>query len=393
MKKIIAGILVILSTQIHAGNVKDLPKDIIGCAKVIAHFLRGTRPDVQLPWKDYDDFFENHLDGLIDGTDIVMHQDIVALNKKSRYYSSDHRFNNLKKVAQGDYTHPSKLPDNFTFSEHEIKYNPLLFKQKLPWIRVNPFAKKFLKSVMKMSDTQIRNLEEFGQSRKIRVLTPKSPRPENGHPVVLLSHGFKFPHKITRSKDAPYGGYHEARLIHGLVEKGYAVVLMEAEFDWAWFSNGIAARHLYYLTSDYHYLKETINWINKGKLKDIDRDTKFAIGISSGGYNTSRLANQFPHEFQAVGIHSSGYMKNIGNVPLFNNLGKINPNHPPVLFMNGVNDDTVPLMPTMAYFKKLKEQRTDATMALFDGGHEWNEKNVEVYLEFFRRILSEKKGQ
>ena len=50
-------------------------------------------------------------------------------------------------------------------------------------------------------------------------------------------------------------------------------------------------------------------------------------------------------------------------------------------------------MPTMAYFKKLKEQRTDATMALFDGGHEWNEKNVEVYLEFFRRILSEKKGQ
>ena len=71
-----------------------------------------------------------------------------------------------------------------------------------------------------------------------------------------------------------------------------------------------------------------------------DQTHLFATGISSGGYETSRLAVDMAARFRAVVIASGAYMTCGG--PLCDTPSSVPQNHPPTLFLHGLIDPVVP---------------------------------------------------
>ncbi|ERI52541.1 plasmid partitioning protein [Pseudomonas sp. EGD-AK9] len=219
--------------------------------------------------------------------------------------------------------------------------------------------------------------------RQVIYQTPLGTPPAAGWPVVLIYQGSFFPlDDFTYYSNMPFGGFYEGKLIQRLLDNGYAVVAPSAPADLFWQTNIPGLAQHYELSTDYDFLGNVLEAIAAGHFGPLDASRQYATGISSGGYNSSRMAVSFPGRFKALAIQSGSYATCSG--PLCS-VPTLPADHPPTLFVHGFVDLTVPWWSMELYYDRLLHQGIPTarhTEAL--GGHEWFASSPGKILAWFQ---------
>jgi poly(3-hydroxyoctanoate) depolymerase len=219
--------------------------------------------------------------------------------------------------------------------------------------------------------------------RKVIYQTPLGTPPAAGWPVVLVYQGSFFPlNDFSYTSNLPFGGYYQGKLIQLLLDNGYAVVAPSAPADLFWQTNLPGLAEAYTLSTDYDFLGNVFDAIGAGVFGPLDPQRQYATGISSGGYNTSRMAVSFPGRFRALAIQSGSYATCSG--PLCSVPAVLPADHPPTLFLHGFIDPVVPWWTMDLYYARLQGQGI-ATAVYTEplGGHAWFASSPTRILDWF----------
>jgi dipeptidyl aminopeptidase/acylaminoacyl peptidase len=127
---------------------------------------------------------------------------------------------------------------------------------------------------------------------------------------------------------------------------------------------------------------EILKKIETGDFGKLNPDRLYATGISSGGYNTSRLVLTFPGKFKAIAIQSASYATCVGPVCVIPNTLPANP--PPTLLLHGGRDMTVPLF-TALWFEDVLQTNGVEVKTLINPsvGHGWLPEAPQAVLDWF----------
>ncbi len=222
--------------------------------------------------------------------------------------------------------------------------------------------------------------------RKVVFQVPTGSAPSAGWPVALLFHGSLVRVSgFTYASDAPFGGYHQGELVRALLDSGYAVIapnaLTAAE---AWQTNDPQYAEDYAASNDQLFFNNLFKAMNAGRFGKLDPARWYATGISSGGYNTSRMALAFPSRFRALAVQSASWATCVGarcQMPQ-----TLPAAHPPTLFLHGMADRVVPWSSMQPYHDRLLYQGVETALhSEADGGHEWFAASPAKILDWFQR--------
>ena len=208
-------------------------------------------------------------------------------------------------------------------------------------------------------------------ARQVIYQTPLGTPPAGGWPVVLIYQGSFFPlDNFTYYSNQPFGGYYEGKLVRTLLDNGYAVIAPSAPADLFWHTNIPGLAQAYETSTDYDFLGNVFDAIASGHFGPLNSQRKYATGISSGGYNSSRMAVSFPGQFKALVIQSGSYATCSG--PLCVVPDELPADHPPTYFLHGFVDLTVPWWSMQLYYDRLLQQGIETGLYTEPlGGHEW----------------------
>ena len=134
----------------------------------------------------------------------------------------------------------------------------------------------------------------------------------------------------------------------------------------------------YAASCDYSFFNDFFNEIKSGSYgpsSQYNLNQRYAYGISSGGYNTSRMAVTFNGSsvWKALAIISASYATCAG--PLCS-VPSLPSNHPPTKFYHGMQDLIVPLFTMESYYNKLVAAGKETTKKIHGGGHELTSDNL-----------------
>ncbi len=216
--------------------------------------------------------------------------------------------------------------------------------------------------------------------REVLWSLPQGQPPQAGWPVVILSQGSWFPVEFSRPTGLPFGATNEVKLIRSLLDHGFAVIAPRATLHVGWITN--IPHGEYTQRADYKVLAEVQRLIGKGFWGPLNKKNVFATGISSGGYNTSRLALSFPRKFRAIAIQSASYATCLG--PLCLMPKEIPSHHPPTLFLHGALDLVVPMSTATRFYDKLRDYGIETEMIVNrSAGHAWIDEAPEAIADWF----------
>ncbi len=221
--------------------------------------------------------------------------------------------------------------------------------------------------------------------RDVHWQVPVEPSPAAGWPAVIVFQGSLFSASLawSASEIGPLGAWHQTMMVKGLLDAGYAVVMPEAHLEGStWWDTNVPPFNLLWETSPDHALMvDLFAAIEAGELGAIDADSLYAVGISSGGYMTSRMAVSYPGRFRALAVHSASYATCGGAVCL---IPPLPDDHPPTLFLHGALDPVVPLWTADAYRGALEADGV-ATELLVEPlvAHEWIAPTPDAVREWF----------
>lgn len=223
--------------------------------------------------------------------------------------------------------------------------------------------------------------------RPVRWQVPEGTPPDGGWPVVFYYTGTQptdAKHAFSRNVGDPYGQEYEPQIIHELLDdpygtgKKYAVFVPDPPasgvFVQFWHTNSV---NPYSLSCDYDFFPDFFGEIKSGKYgaaSQYNMNRRFAYGISSGGYNTSRMAVTFnsgsgnANTWKALGIVAASYATCAG--PLCS-VPALPANHPPTRFWHGQNDALVPISTMYLYFNALAQGGFTTQKLEHGQGHEF----------------------
>lgn len=221
--------------------------------------------------------------------------------------------------------------------------------------------------------------------RKVIYEVPLGTPPAGGWPVVLFYQGSFFPlNNFLYYSNAPFGGWYEGKTIRKLLDNGFAVVAPSAPADLFWQTNlpGLATN--YTISTDYDFLGNVFSAIAAGSFGPLNGKRMYATGISSGGYNTSRMAVSFPGKFKALVVQSGSYATCSG--PICSVPSTLPANHPPTFFLHGYVDLTVPWWSMDMYYDRLLYQGIPTGRYTdYVAGHEWFSASPDKVLAWFKK--------
>ena len=225
-------------------------------------------------------------------------------------------------------------------------------------------------------------------TRPVRWQIPEGTPPAGGWPVAFYYAGTQFTdyeHAFKRDAGDALGMVYEPQMIHELLDdpagtgKKYAVFVADppASSGWMqyWHTNVV---NPYWSSCDYDFFPDFFGEIKSGKYGSAslyNMDRRYAYGISSGGYNTSRMAVTFNsgssngNTWKALADISASYATCGGSycsVP-----GNLPANHPPIKFWHGVSDNIVPIYTMREYYDALIFQGFTTEKVEHSGGHEY----------------------
>lgn len=221
--------------------------------------------------------------------------------------------------------------------------------------------------------------------RQVKFQFPEGEAPPEGWPAVVLFQGSFSPVKFGRTSNI-YGLQYEARLIQLLLKEGFAVIAPRAIVGLGWQTNIPPFSIFYEATSDYLMMKRLIAAATRGEFGKVDMKNLFAAGISSGGYQSSRVGEAFPGKFKALAIHSASYANCLGDscyIP-----EKFAASHPPTLFITGDSDKSVPTETVVDYYESLKNNKIETQLRIKkDGRHSWYSSSPGFIVSWFKEHL------
>lgn len=213
---------------------------------------------------------------------------------------------------------------------------------------------------------------------------PLGTPPAGGWPVALIYQGSIFPVEFSRNSSAPFGGFYELKTVKALLDAGYAVIAPRAPAELAWLTNSAGPLTNYEITTDWTFLNNVFAAIDQGLFGPLNGNRKYATGISSGGYNTSRMAASWPGEFKALVVHSGSWATCLGPeciLPL-----RLPADHPPTKFIHGFVDLIVPWWSMDLYYDRLMYEGVETErLTISTGGHEWFPQSAPAVVDWFNR--------
>jgi poly(3-hydroxybutyrate) depolymerase len=167
-----------------------------------------------------------------------------------------------------------------------------------------------------------------------------------------------------------FGASVETQIVARLLASGYAVIAPDTMLrDTFWETNLPRVAGTWAGSSDDLFLRNLFALIERGTLGRLNGSRLYALGISSGGYMTSRMAVSYPGRFKALAIASASYATCVG---LICSVPDLPANHPPTLFLHGLLDPIVPVYTMESYRRSLRARGREACEIVHTwAGHRW----------------------
>lgn len=221
-------------------------------------------------------------------------------------------------------------------------------------------------------------------TRKVIYQVPAGTPPAGGWPLVIIYQGSFFALDSFVYYSNAWAGklYHEGKTIKTLLDHGYAVIAPSAPADLFWQTNipGLSGA-LYETSSDFTFISNLLTGVRQGRFGPLNAQRQYATGISSGGYNSSRMAVSFPGQFKALAIHSGSYATCSGPLCV---VPELPADHPPTAFLHGFIDTVVPWWSMDLYYDRLLQQGIETTRYTEPlGNHEWFAASPGIILNWF----------
>jgi hypothetical protein len=137
-----------------------------------------------------------------------------------------------------------------------------------------------------------------------------------------------------------------------------------------WHTNSVIP---YTASCDYSFFNDFFGEIKNGSYgpaTQYNMNRRFAFGISSGGYNSSRMAVTYngASVWKALGIVSASYATCAGGIC---GVPYLPSNHPPTKFWHGSADLTVPIYTMRNYYDQLRLQGRPTEKVEHGSGHQF----------------------
>lgn len=237
--------------------------------------------------------------------------------------------------------------------------------------------------------------EEIINERRFLWISPDSPAPEGGYPVLFVLHGAT-QYAETWFKNGKGGiqgsyiwGKRQTNFVEDALKKGFFVIAPDSIRPLkigpkAWDS----------ITSDFNqskdlpFIKDILDWLTNSSLS-INSSRLFCIGFSSGAFMTSRIGQYFEKEFKAIAVHSGGnadrlIIKGLHHYFDFNSDINISKNHPPTLIIHGNKDHIIPVIVAKQFYSDLQDAGIKSILLLNSIGlHIWQTNFNEDILDWF----------
>jgi poly(3-hydroxybutyrate) depolymerase len=222
-------------------------------------------------------------------------------------------------------------------------------------------------------------------NRDVAYQVPLGTPPANGWPVVVFFQGSFVPgvDAFSGSVFSPFGVFDLVRTIKALLDDGYAVIAPNAAVDGTtfWQTNIPPFATSWAGSLDDHLVLNLLTAIESGAFGPIDASRLYAMGISSGGFMTSRMAVSYPGRFRALADHSGSYAtcSAICFVPT-----PLPADHPPTLLLHGDLDAIVPSVAVLPYVDALRDEGHEVQLVTDPlAGHRWLRAAAQVIPAWF----------
>jgi poly(3-hydroxyoctanoate) depolymerase len=216
---------------------------------------------------------------------------------------------------------------------------------------------------------------------------PLGTPPAAGWPTVIFFQGTTVAgsEAFAADHDATFGQYRLTRTVKALLDRGFAVVAPNALIGGAtaWETNIPPWSVAWATSSDHLLMLELFRALDAAELGPIDSDRLYAMGISSGGFMTSRMAVSYPGRFRGLAVHSGSYATCSAICVLPRDLPA---DHPPTLFLHGQADSTMPIASMIPYREALIAMGIVVASDIDPvAGHEWIEGGVSSVPAWFEQ--------
>ncbi len=218
-------------------------------------------------------------------------------------------------------------------------------------------------------------------NRPVRWQVPEGTPPSGGWPVAFYYAGTQLTdvdNAFIHTMSQPFGQGYVPHIIRELLDapnggRKYAVIVPDPPASSGsyqyWHTNVI---YPYSASCDYDFFPDFFGEISGGSYgaaSQYNLNKRYAFGISSGGFNSSRMAVTFNGSslWKALGIVSASY----ATCSYACSVPTLPSNHSPTKFWHGQNDGIVPLTSMYAYYNKLGAQGLTRAKLEHPGGHEF----------------------
>lgn len=229
--------------------------------------------------------------------------------------------------------------------------------------------------------------------REVLWRVPDGEPPPGGWPVVLAFHGTNdpagkfFEWSYWSSVDNLFGGYYQIKTVQGLLDHGFAVLAPKARVraGGIYWDTNVAPYALDWGSApDAALMDRLFEEIELGSFGPLDPERQYAMGLSSGGYMSSRLAVAYPDRMQAIAIQSASYATCISSLPCLVTDEDLPEAHAPTLLMAGYWDGIVPLYTIADYASALEDDGTPVQLEVVsNAAHQWTSHSPGWVLGWF----------
>ena len=229
--------------------------------------------------------------------------------------------------------------------------------------------------------------------RAVRWQVPEGTPPAGGWPVAFYFAGTQpsdYNHAFDRDYGETFGLEYEPQIIRELLDAPnggtkYAVIVADppaTSGSWQYWHTNVV--NPYSASCDAQFFPDFFGEIKSGSYgaaSQYDMNKRYAYGISSGGFNSSRMAVTYnsgtgnANTWKALGIVAASYATcsySCGTIPT------LPTNHPPTKFWHGQNDGIVPISTMYAYFNKLVQGGFTTQKLENPNGHQLTVDNLGV---------------
>jgi poly(3-hydroxybutyrate) depolymerase len=222
--------------------------------------------------------------------------------------------------------------------------------------------------------------------RSVAFQTPVGAPPPSGWPAVIYFQG-----SFVRAEGAfsgragdAFGIYRLALTVQALLDGGYAVVAPAASGDGTlfWETNIPPYATDWSGSPDDTLMQNLFRALAAGEFGALDPSRLYAMGISSGGFMTSRMAVSYRGRFRALADVAGSYAtcSAVCLVPT-----PLPSDHPPTIFLHGAADLVVPTAAVQPYVDALEAEGREVLLVTNPtAGHEWLPEGPSAIPDWFR---------